>query len=509
MKLMVGICTFNRLASLKELVSNVRSLTAAPYELIVSEGGGSDATVPWCIENGIRVITGPNVGVGWNKNLLIYYFLHHSDAEQLIILEDDCRMWEVGWEQEWMLACKAWHHINWPLCPTGEYEYGANTPGSPLRTNWFGGHCTISSREGLQKVGYMDPRFKGYGGEHAEWTWRFYRAYKEQWGEPCERNSTVPCLRSHVGVLFEDSLFKSEIYKKNIDLMYKIMQEDEKAVYKEPWADEEEKALFLGCVERSLSIKALSFGIVGERCPICMGVGVIHGEKDGLKLRECCGAILSWPWSTESEYFNWYTDPAAYHVEQQIAEGQQPYWERDADLLAAAFIRLNWVRTLRPQARTIIDIGAGTGAFVEAATRSGYSTLGIEPNAMMCTEAKKRGRKLMTASWGDIQWKYDVITAFDVMEHLTRPKDFLLRLKEHVDTTGIILIEMPEANSIPHRRDKMAWKHLRPKQHVCLYGDETARKLFYICGLTVEFVHRPMRGELGKIVYGLIPTPIP
>ena len=72
MKLFIGILTFNRLDSLQKLVGHVKSLTAAEFELVIAEGGGTDGTVKWCIENGLRVITGPNKGIAWSKNTLLY-----------------------------------------------------------------------------------------------------------------------------------------------------------------------------------------------------------------------------------------------------------------------------------------------------------------------------------------------------------------------------------------------------------------------------------------------------
>ena len=502
MKLFIGILTFNRLDSLQKLVGHVKSLTAAEFELVVAEGGGTDGTVKWCIENGLRVITGPNKGIAWSKNTLLYYFLHHTECDQIIILEDDCRVWEKGWEQEWMLACKAWEHVNWPLCPTNEYEFGANTPGSPIRTNWFGGHCTITSRASLEKVGYMDPRFIGYGGEHAEWTWRFYEVLKEQWGEPGTRNKTVPCLNSHVGVEFKDSLFDKDQYKNNMALMYAIQQSGD-PVYRDPWRDEKEKAEFIAVVEKSLTLKVEQGGIAGARCPLCGGIGNPVGEREGVPIRQCCGILLAWAWTSEEDYENFYVDDMIYHTQQQQAEGLLNYWDRDADLVAANFQRLEWLERLRPKARTLMDVGAGTGALVYAASLKHYIAVGLEPNPVMCREAEKRGRKLMRGNWKHLSWRFEIITLVDVFEHLTRPKECLARLKEHLEPGGIIYIEMPEAGCPQHHADGLQWRHIRPKQHLALYTDQAARQMFYVCGLRVEFSLRPRQGTLGKIVYGL------
>lgn len=505
MKLCIGICTFNRIESLKKLVAQVKTFTAASYELVVGDGDSSDGTVTWCIENGIRVLTGPNRGIAAGKNQMLYWFLHKTDCDQIIILEDDCRVWERGWEQEWMLACKAWDHVNWPLCPTNSYEYGDNTAGSPIRTNWFGGHCTITSRSALEKVGYLDPRFVGYGGEHAEWTWRFYRLLKDKWGEPCERNGTVPCLSNHVGVEFADSKMESGIYRKNLALMHRLLEED-KTIYREPWLDEAEKSEFLKRIDEAAQIKEITFGVAGERCPLCNGLGGVIGTKDEVTIRQCCGIVLAWNWKSEFDYLRMYTEEDSYHVDCQKAEGQRPYWERDSDLMAAGFLRLKFLQTLRPQAKTLLDIGAGTGAFVDAATRLGYDAIGLEPNSRMVEHARKLGRRLNVGTWGDASWRFDYITLIDVLEHLTRPKECLTTLREHIHPSGLIYVEMPEAGCPQNNAEGLRWRHIRPRQHVAVYSDEAARKLFYLCGLRPEFMYRPVQGALGKIGYALSPT---
>ena len=97
MKLFVGILTYNRLESLKKLVGSLKTFTAVPYELVVSVSDSSDGTITWCMENKIRVIISENKGIAFGKNLLLYYFLNKSTCDQIVLMEYDCRVCEVGW----------------------------------------------------------------------------------------------------------------------------------------------------------------------------------------------------------------------------------------------------------------------------------------------------------------------------------------------------------------------------------------------------------------------------
>mgnify|MGYP000033995590 CR=1 FL=1 len=52
---------------------------------------------------------------------------------------------------------------------------------------------------------------------------------------------------------------------------------------------------------------------------------------------------------------------------------------------------------------------------------------------------------------------------------------------------------MPEIACPQQLEEGLKWKHIRPRQHVCLYSDSAAQKLFAQCGWKVEALHRPLR----------------
>lgn len=243
--------------------------------------------------------------------------------------------------------------------------------------------------------------------------------------------------------------------------------------------------------------------IAGQFCPACGGQGVTVGVRDGTAIRICHGITLAWAWKSEEDYLDFYRLDKRYHESQQKAEGQETYWERDNDLICAAFLRLNLIRAIRPGIRTVMDIGAGTGAFVYAANRLGLFASGRDVNDRICGEAQKIGRNVEIGSW-DVSCNYDLITLNDVFEHLTRPHACLEHLCKHLAPGGLLYIEMPETGCWQHLRDGMDWKHIRPKQHIAIYSDEAAKRMFGEAGLMVEFMVRPMRITLGKIAYGLI-----
>lgn len=230
----LGVITCNRLAHLQACVEGLRSHTRHPYQLVIADDGSHDGSVEWARQQGCPVITGPNRGVAWNKNRALHYFASLTRCDPLFLIEDDSRVWEDGWETEWVAAARRWGQVNWT--PDREIRHGQGAADNPWRTLNFGGQCTVTTRETLQRVGYLDTRFVGYGGGHVEWTRRVARAYAERWGPEPEK---VPCLTAHLGALYEDSSFHSRRFLTNRILLERLLASGE-PLYRPPWRSPEE-----------------------------------------------------------------------------------------------------------------------------------------------------------------------------------------------------------------------------------------------------------------------------
>lgn len=99
----------------------------------------------------------------------------------------------------------------------------------------------------------------------------------------------------------------------------------------------------------------------------------------------------------------------------------------------------------------ILDVGVGYGIFLKIAAEDfGLKNLhGMDP----FPESIEIAKTLVAAHYerGDIyddRWPFpegifDAITCFDVLEHLDRPEEFLIKAKRHLKPGGIVLISTP------------------------------------------------------------------
>lgn len=249
--------------------------------------------------------------------------------------------------------------------------------------------------------------------------------------------------------------------------------------------------------------------LAGEFCPLCSGYGNLIGTKDSVLIRECSNGhapvLLSWAWNSESDYDNFYAEDGVYHQDEQKLCGQSSFWSRDTEHIKAAAVRLDTLNSVYGSltGKSIVDIGAGTGAFVVLAGSCGAHAIGFEPNGSIVVQANEIGRNIIRGQWNNVSTKYHIITMWDVFEHLTRPSKCLVHVQSKLLANGILVIEIPEWGCPEAIQYGIDWKHCRPRQHLFLPSNPAAIQYFESCGLKVEAIIRPLRGTLGKIQYFL------
>lgn len=136
---------------------------------------------------------------------------------------------------------------------------------------------------------------------------------------------------------------------------------------------------------------------------------------------------------------------------------------------------------------SLVDVGAGLGYFVKLAKEKGWEAKGIEISFKAVSYTRKRlGIKLVRAEFGagKNEGKYDVVCAFHVLEHLDNPRSFLDKVCRNLKPGGILLLEVPNANSILFKlRGSHAYD---PVAHKFYFTKDTLVKLVSSSGLMIE-----------------------
>ena len=104
---------------------------------------------------------------------------------------------------------------------------------------------------------------------------------------------------------------------------------------------------------------------------------------------------------------------------------------------------LHWIESL--PVRTVLDVGCGDGAFLDEARAAGLQTHGIELNKDAREKAANKGHEVMDSLLQDLDGslQYDLVVAFQVVEHVADPIQFLRLMARVVRPGGYLAVAVP------------------------------------------------------------------
>jgi len=135
--------------------------------------------------------------------------------------------------------------------------------------------------------------------------------------------------------------------------------------------------------------------------------------------------------------------------------------------------------------KTLLDIGAGTGSFLESAKISGWETYGIEPNKKARDLAINKGLELRANI--DLLGKqgFQVITLWHVLEHLPDLELQINKIGSLLNRNGTLILAVPNFQSYDARYYKEYWAAYDVPRHLSHFSQLSIKKLFAKNGMKV------------------------
>jgi len=141
--------------------------------------------------------------------------------------------------------------------------------------------------------------------------------------------------------------------------------------------------------------------------------------------------------------------------------------------------------------KTLLDVGAGTGDFLVAARRKGWSVYGVEPNRMARDKASEKGLQLSHELHNQLNRKYQVITLWHTLEHLPYLEEQIDKLISCLEKEGTLIIAVPNYMSYDARHYDQFWAAYDVPRHLWHFSRSSIEKLFSKYGMRIVKT-RPM-----------------
>ncbi|MCS6967177.1 MAG: class I SAM-dependent methyltransferase [Cytophagales bacterium] len=148
----------------------------------------------------------------------------------------------------------------------------------------------------------------------------------------------------------------------------------------------------------------------------------------------------------------------------------------------------------------ILDVGCGIGHFLQVAQTKGWQVHGTEVTdraVELCTAkgiAMKKGE--LNALWYPPE-SFDIITSFEVIEHINNPRQEVAKFYHLLRKGGIVYITTPNFNSALRFLLKERYNVIQYPEHLSYYTPATLEKLMQMSGFSKIWIRTtgisPMR----------------
>jgi len=135
---------------------------------------------------------------------------------------------------------------------------------------------------------------------------------------------------------------------------------------------------------------------------------------------------------------------------------------------------------------SLLDVGCSIGVFLSEAKKKGFKVFGIEPSSWAVKKAKtlfklsiKQGTYKQVSKFNQ---KFDVVTLWDVIEHVDDPLDMLKKCKSVLKPNGVLAFSTVDIGSFYAKLMGKKWPWLM-RMHIYYFDKQSIRLYLKKAGL--------------------------
>jgi 2-polyprenyl-3-methyl-5-hydroxy-6-metoxy-1,4-benzoquinol methylase len=197
-------------------------------------------------------------------------------------------------------------------------------------------------------------------------------------------------------------------------------------------------------------------------CPACGGAGRLYVEAFGDALHRCgaCGLIYLFPFPDRGEMIRRH-QTEAYAAHPYFAAGDAAAATHEGFGLHRRFLSL-LERHLASGSR-VLDVGAGTGDFVELGSRT-FQMSAVEPSPFLAERIRQRATcEVFQGAFEDFTppEPFDAVLLMDMIEHAADPRALLRHAAAVLKPGGLIFVCTVDSRALLYRLGPVTWRASR------------------------------------------------
>jgi len=224
-------------------------------------------------------------------------------------------------------------------------------------------------------------------------------------------------------------------------------------------------------------------------CPMCGSERFEVAFTDGpVSVRHCLDCTQVWvsPRLAEDDLLGIYTDSDYWRSASPKTQGYADY-RADEPLYVRTFRRrLDFALRNGPHGGRALDVGCAAGFCMKALDELGFQVQGVEPSESIARHAIERfGFDVHIGTLGTASLEpgsFDLITMWDVVEHVVDPRALLVQARELLKPEGLLVLETQNVASAFARILGPRWHHYKHTEHVLHFNPKTVRDLLLSAG---------------------------
>jgi 2-polyprenyl-3-methyl-5-hydroxy-6-metoxy-1,4-benzoquinol methylase len=225
-----------------------------------------------------------------------------------------------------------------------------------------------------------------------------------------------------------------------------------------------------------------------EACQVCGGSeSSLVFEEPPYTVRRCAACTLVWVSPRHSDDSIHEVYGASYwRSDSPKTKGYADY-ANEAPLYLKTFKkRLRFVRRFVPERARVLDVGCAAGYFLRVMRDAGHDVFGVEVSAAIARDAiREVGSDRVhvgtldtaPADRGFRAGSFDLVTMWDVVEHVPDPQALLRQARAMLKPSGHLLLETQNVDSRFANLLKERWHHYKHEEHIYHFNPSTVRRL--------------------------------